>query len=109
VSVVDRFTLTATIRTVSDDIADEYGDPTTSETLVDVPCHARQIKAEESADDVESERWRIYIRPDGPDLKTSDLVDVLGMSFEIDGPPAVHMNPRTRLVEARSFEMTAVA
>jgi hypothetical protein len=69
--------------------ADEYGNPTTTETSTPARCWlAQQVRTEPVADNVnlESERWSVYFEADVV-VDANDRVEVFGEIYEVLGPP----------------------
>jgi hypothetical protein len=96
-STVLLFTKRATLRRLTADGVDEYGNPDMTETeTYDVPCHVRTLSSDEMNDNVAGERWKVYVGP-STDLSESDRVTVDGKLFEIVSVPRLRYNPRRRL------------
>ena len=75
-------------------VTDEYGDnPVAMETVTDERCYLSQSSAGED-DNVEAERWEIYLLPT-TDVDANDLIEVDGMMLEVWGMPWHVIDPVT--------------
>lgn len=81
--------------------ADEYNDETFADgTPVETVCWLHQTASEERlADrDTSTETWTIYL-PADTTVDTNTAVTVAGATYEMTGPPAPWIDPRSQAVQ----------
>ena len=73
---------------------DEYGDhPIAMVTETSELCHPQQ-SARGETDEIEHERWHVYLRPPSV-VDANDVIVVDGMTLEVDGAPWPVIDPLT--------------
>lgn len=103
-------TLDGTLTTVTQDGAvDDYNVPTEQTTTSAVTCWYEQTQTSEDTVDAAqvAETHRLFFRA-GTTVSALDRLTVNGMTFEVQGPPWVAVNPRTGAathVEARGKQV----
>jgi len=95
-------TLTGTLTHVAvdeDAERDDYNNPIPTTTTSTVECWIEQASASESTVDTafQAEDYRIYLEA-GTVVSGADRLTVLGVTYEIVGPPWPAVSPRTRQV-----------
>jgi hypothetical protein len=90
-------TQTCTITHVADTgAADPYGDPAEMATTTTSPCFLSFTPGTENTDETVQIQTPTLFIPPGAALDGGDRVAVDGVTYQVDGVPAVHFNPRLR-------------
>lgn len=103
-------TQTATVSHVSTSgPPDPYGNPTEVVTTTETPCFMSYGPgSEQEAEAVQVTTPVLFVPPDVA-LDGGDRVEVDGETFEVDGPPARHYNPRLKRVTHVQAQMKRAA
>jgi hypothetical protein len=92
-------TQTCTITHVADSGApDPYGDPAEVTTTTTSPCFLSFTPGTENADETVHIQTPVLFLPPDVSLDGGDRVVVDGVTYQVDGVPAAHFNPRLRRV-----------
>lgn len=92
-------TQTATIsHTSATGAVDAYGNPTDVITTSTAACFVSYLPGSEVEGDTIQVQTPVLFLPPDIDIDGGDAVTVDGVTYQIDGPPAQHYNPRLRRV-----------
>lgn len=107
------------INRTQDGPADIYGDPTWTETIIDLNpidpaspggVHVQPLTSEELTEIPDGRiRWRAWLPLGVTPAATSRLVLATGLEGEIVGPPRLWVNPRTNTAHHQEVDLAEVS
>jgi hypothetical protein len=88
---------TATVTHVADTGAvDPYGNPTEVTTVATSKCYLSFVPGSEVEGEAIQVQTPVLFLPPDAAIDGGDRITVDGITYEVDGVPAVHFNPRLR-------------